>query len=369
MAYLWNTTPTPFFDSAGGFASGAKAYFYTGSSTTPLVVYSDPGLSYPLPYPVPASVAGVFPPVYVPYGTYSVKVNSCNGVLIYYAQEIDNPAPPSAGGGIVVTSDEILQTGDPIWRLTSGKISGFVRMNGNTLGSLSSGATEYAAANASNLFSFLWNLPNSIAPVSGGRGVSAAADFAANKNIVIPTMQGIIPAGVDDMGATAAGNIQAITTCTPTGASNIVPVASAANILVDQSVIINGVAVGTVTAISGLNITLSVTPAAGSSVAWRSSFFADAQQVGALGGGQDIIQTTDQLPPHSHPVNDTGHTHTTQFGGNSTGGPSLGGTLASSIVSNVTDSALTGITIANTGGGNPLSVIQPTRLGCFYIKL
>ena len=369
MAYLWNTTPTPFFDSAGGFASGANAYFYTGSSTTPLVVYSDPGLSYPLPWPVVSSITGVFPPVYVPYGSYSVKVNACNGVLIYYASEIDNPAPPSGGGGVVVTSDQIFQTGDPIWRLTSGKISGFVRMNGLTLGSLASGATEYAAANASALFEFLWNLNPSIAPVSGGRGVSATADFAANKNIVIPTMQGYLAAGVDDMGGTAPGNIQAITTCSPTGSSNIIPVSSAANISVGQNVIINSLPAGTVTAINGLNITISTTPAVGTNVSWRSSIFSDAQLIGAAAGAQSIAATTDQMPSHVHPLTDAGHFHTTTFGGNSGGGPGLGGTLASSIIATATDVAMTGITLGNTGGGNPMSIIQSTRIATFYMKL
>jgi hypothetical protein len=379
LSACWNPVPTPVFNSAGAFASGATAYFYSGDTTTPLIVYSEPTLTYALPWPVVASVTGLFPPIYVPYGTYSVKVLACNGVLIWYAQGIDNPAPPSSGGGIVVTADEIFQTGDPIWRLTTGPLSGFVRMNGNTLGNITSGATEYAAANANNLFSFLWtNLPNTIAPVSSGRGASASADFAANKTIVIPSMQGAVAAGVDSMGGTVPGSeIQAVTTCSPDGTDGIVPVTSAANIAVGQYVIINGVAAGQVQAISGLNVTVSVTPAAGTTVSWRSSFFTDAQQVGALAGTQGFQPSTDQIPAHNHTTTDPGHVHGMVQYPNSISSPPSGvtfstfasGTPTTPAGQNSIVSAVTGLTINNTGGGNPFPLLQPTRIGYWFMHL
>jgi hypothetical protein len=328
-----------------------------------------------------ASVTGLFPPIYVPYGTYSVKVLASNGVLIWYAQGIDNPAPPSGGGGIVVTADEIFQTGDPIWRLTAGPMSGFVRMNNNTLGSATSGATEYAAANANNLFSFLWtNLPNTIAPVSTGRGASAAADFAANKTIVIPSMQGAVAAGVDNMGGTIpGGEIQAITTCSPNGTDGVVPVTAVTAIAVGQYAIINGVAAGTVTAIDpiGLTITVSVTPAAGTGVAWRSSFFTDAQQVGAVAGSQGIQPTSDQLPPHTHPITDPTHSHSmVQYPTSGTPPPSgvsftnfAAGTPTTPAGQGSIVAAATGITVNSAGGGNPFPLLQPTRIGYWFMHL
>lgn len=368
MSAIWNPQPAPFFTTSGQFAGGACAYFYSGTSTTPLTVYQDTGLTIPHAIPVIASIIGVFPPIYVPYGTYSVRVTDDNGTMLYFASGIDNPAPPSSGGGVTVTSDQIYQTGDTVWRMRTGAMTGFVQMNGLTIGSISSGASQYAAADAQSLFQFLWTyLPNSIAPVSAGRGASAAADWAANKTIVVPTMQGYSPMGVDDMGTTPAGRIQAITTCTPTGASAIVPVASATGIVQGQSVWINGVSAGTVTDINGLNITLSVIPAAGANVSWRSSFFSDADQIGASAGVASLTMTTDQLPSHNHSITDPGHSHGLSFVnayGAGANGAVQGGGGAGNTAANTT-----GITIASTGRGLPANIIQPSRLGTYYMKL
>ena len=370
MGTLWNPVPSPVFTAAGAFAAGAAAYFYVGNSTTPLIVTMDDAGLVAYPWPVVASVTGVFPPIFVPYGQYRVRIITADGNLIVDQGNIDNPAPPSGGGGIVVTADEVFQTGDPIWRLRTGTMSGFVRMNGLTLGSAASGATEYANALASPLFAFLWNnLPNSIAAVSTGRGASSTADFAANKTIVIPTMQGYLTAGVDDMGTTSAGKIQAITTCTPNGTNGIIPVSSATGIAVGQNVSINGVAVGTVTAISGTNVTISTTPTAGSGVSWRSSFFSDATQVGAAAGGPNAQPTTDQIPSHNHTLTDPGHAHTIPNAAG--GGTYLGGAVWSTSggSANNTGVSTNGLSLAATGGGNPFGILQPSRLGSWYMHL
>lgn len=373
MGYLWNTVPVPIFTQSGSFASGALAYFYTGNSTTPLVVYRDAALTQALPWPVVADNTGVFPSIFVPYGSYRRRITTAAGVLISDTGNIDNPAPPSGGGGVVVTSDEILQTGDPIWRLRYGQMVGFVRMNGLTLGDAASGATEFASSDASALFSFLWTyLPDSIATVSGGRGASAAADFAANKTIVIPTMQGFAAAGVDGMGATAAGKIQAITTCTTDGTTGVVVVASAANIAVGQYAIVGGVAAGTITALSGTSVTLSAIPAGpAAGVSFRSSFFSDAELVGSFAGAPNAQPTTDQIPAHTHGTTDPQHSHELNASPPGSGTTAIvyssQGTAGPSGV--YTRAASTGITINNAGGGNPFGVLQPTRLGTWYMKL
>jgi len=58
----------------------------------------------------------------------------------------------------------------------TGVRSGFVRANGRTIGSATSGATERANADAQALFEYLWNTDANLA-VSTGRGASSNADW------------------------------------------------------------------------------------------------------------------------------------------------------------------------------------------------
>lgn len=63
-------------------------------------------------------------------------------------------------------------------------------MDGSTIGDASSGAT-WASADAEDLFLHLWNTSNydpSSDPVVGGKGASAAADWAAHKKLTLPAM-------------------------------------------------------------------------------------------------------------------------------------------------------------------------------------
>lgn len=65
---------------------------------------------------------------------------------------------------------------DPSW----------VLLDDGTIGSATSGATTRANADTLSLFTLLWNnLPDTLAVVSGGRGVSAAADFGFNKTLTL----------------------------------------------------------------------------------------------------------------------------------------------------------------------------------------
>ena len=371
MTNLWNVVPAPIITPNGNVAAGASIYFYTDNSTTPLIVYQDAALTIPHAWPVTASAVGVFPPIYVPYVTYRRRIQAADGSLISDAGDIDNPAPPSGGGGVVVTADQIFQTGDPIWRLRVGQMLGFVRMNGLTLGSLTSGATEYAAANAVNLFEYLWNnLPDSIAAVSTGRGATAAADFAANKTIVIPTMQGYLAAGLDDMGAAAANIIQTSTTCSATNGLPTITVASATGIGLGMYAIISGVAAGQVTNITGLVVTLGTNyaGATGGGKATRFSWFANAQQVGQNGGHAFAIQSVGELAAHTHTVTDPTHAHSYSAAAATTAQAGVNANVATPSAIN-TGASATGISIDSNGFGAPSIIVQPTRLGTWYCKL
>jgi hypothetical protein len=79
--------------------------------------------------------------------------------------------------------------------------TGWLAANGNTIGSASSGATN-ASADYSALFAVLWgNWTNTALPIltSGGsastRGADAATDFAANKRLPLPNLNGIFIRG------------------------------------------------------------------------------------------------------------------------------------------------------------------------------
>lgn len=95
--------------------------------------------------------------------------------------------------------------------------TGYLSLNGDTIAKTSGGTfngTQYTT-----LFAYLWNnCTDTVAPVSAGRGVSAAADFAANKNITLPDRRDYSPFGVSIAGSiTAAGAIAGATTVVSTG--------------------------------------------------------------------------------------------------------------------------------------------------------
>jgi hypothetical protein len=86
--------------------------------------------------------------------------------------------------------------------------AGWVFASGRTIGNAASGATERANADCEALFIALWNAyPNTILAVSGGRGASAAADWAANKTIALIDKRGRVSVGKDDMGGTVASRM------------------------------------------------------------------------------------------------------------------------------------------------------------------
>jgi len=75
---------------------------------------------------------------------------------------------------------------------------GWVRLSGLTIGSATSGATERANDDCEDLFKLLWNdCTDTECPVVGGRGVSADADWSANKQITLWDSRNEVFAGLD----------------------------------------------------------------------------------------------------------------------------------------------------------------------------
>ena len=114
------------------------------------------------------------------------------------------PARKHRGGGSPVDPTTIISTGDFKWSYGTGVLTGFVRCNGRTIGSSTSGASERANSDTQALYVNFWTADPNLA-VSGGRGATAAADYAANKTLALPDCRGRVVAGLDDLGNSAAG--------------------------------------------------------------------------------------------------------------------------------------------------------------------
>lgn len=121
--------------------------------------------------------------------------------------------PPTVNWGLVVYGGQFT-TGDMLpWAFSTIRTGGWVWLNGTTIGNASSGATGRANADTATLFAMLWaDYSNTVLPIqtSAGaastRGISAAADFAANKRLPMPDYRGRSMFGQDNMGGASAAN-------------------------------------------------------------------------------------------------------------------------------------------------------------------
>lgn len=209
MAVLWSKSRT--FERDGNTDApiqGAKAYFFDAATTTPKTVYTDSAFSVPHNHPVVALGAGKWPAVYLQEGmTYRQRITTSAGVTVSDDDGISVPTtePPDFPESDT-PPEQIAQTGTLEMRWSATPRTGWVRVNGRTIGSAASGATERANADCENLFIFLWNNDSSLA-VSGGRGGTATGDWAADKTIALPDPRGCALVVLDSFGNSAAGRV------------------------------------------------------------------------------------------------------------------------------------------------------------------
>lgn len=118
-----------------------------------------------------------------------------------------------------VDSVTVLPAGIAAPYMGSSAPSGWLFMDGKTIGSASSSATARANADTETLYTLLWNSTTNTELViqdSAGspttRGASAAADFAANKRMPLPDTRGRSLIGQDDLGGTAANRVTSSST-------------------------------------------------------------------------------------------------------------------------------------------------------------
>jgi hypothetical protein len=321
----------PQFDLSGKIAPGCKLFvIQAGTVSTPQNAYQDSGLTLLQPNPMLCDAAGRLPQWFVADGNIKLRLTDKNSTQIFVQDGLlVVGASSGGGGGSPVDPTTIFSTGDLKPAYSTSVLSGWVRLNGRTIGSSTSGATERANADVQALFVYLWGVDANLV-VSGGRGASGAADWAANKTIALPDYRGRIIAGLDDMGNSAAGRL----TSTYFGTSG---------------------------ACSGAN----------------------AITLGAACGGESKTMLLANLPPFT-PAGSISASltalgvqqYTSSTSGSNVAGAlsqaaSLGSFLGNNVVVSIGSSSISASFTGTLGGGTsmPFPVVQPTTLATFYIKL
>jgi len=306
---------------------------------------------------------GIFLQVGMPLTT-TCNLNFCKPSLY-----LGNIAP----GGDFIDYDQIdgsintPRTGDTRMTVNNFAPFGWVPMDDGTIGNLTSGATTRARNDTFPLYNLLWNsVNNAWAPVTGGRGANAIADYIAAKPIALIKSLGRVFAGTLNVEISqtitsyvtpnlllpsATGfNTGVPITFTTTGALPIPLVANTVYyaIFVDAthiavSLTVGGAAITLSGVMSGVN-TVSVTP----------------YSLGQFQGALSQLLATGQLPQHTHNASDTANGFVEgNFGGGGTLGPS--GNL-------VFRNATAGIT-SYPAAQVATSMLQPTTFLNVFIKL
>lgn len=189
--------------------AGGKLYTYAAGTSTPQNAYQDLGLTIPWPNPIVLDSGGNVPQLFFRDGYVKFRLANAAGVT-QIAADFVLVLGPTTGEAAVPSIDAttIMQTGFIAPYYDTGVKPGFVRLNGRTIGSASSGASESATADCQELFEHLWGIDANLS-VSTGRGASANADWVANKTIALPDWRGRALAALDDMGNSAAGRLTA----------------------------------------------------------------------------------------------------------------------------------------------------------------
>lgn len=195
------------FDSLGRPLNGGLLYTFAAGTTTPQSAYQDSSLTIPWPNPIVLDSAGRVPPFYLADGQIKIRLTNAAGVTQVAADNL-LVVGASSGSGSAPSVDPttIMQVGFIAPYYGTGARTGFVRLNGRTIGSATSGASERANADCQPLFEYLWGADANLS-VSTGRGASANADWVANKTIALPDWRGRALAALDDMGNSAAGRL------------------------------------------------------------------------------------------------------------------------------------------------------------------
>jgi hypothetical protein len=246
----------------------------------------------------------------------------------------------------------------------------WLAMDDGTIGSQDSGASSYSGLGVAQAYVALWNqVSNTYLPVVGGRGASAQADFAANKQMFLPATVGraLCNSGTATlhMPFTASGDVLTVGTASSLYSGTPVTVSNSGGALPSPLVadttyyVVN---------LSGTTLSLAATAAdvnnAGNSPivitltdvgSGTNTITIDyaAYAMGQIVGESAHQQLVSEMPAHFHE-------YFPMFGGGSTRRADLN-----------SDGTPPGASIntGNTGGDGRMNVMQPSTFIPVYVKL
>lgn len=254
-------------------------------------------------------------------------------------------------------------TGDVKLTLKSAADAGWVLMNDGTIGSASSGATTRANADTQALYALLWdNVADAWAPVTGGRGASAAADFAANKPLRLTRALGralgiagagswsstfTVNTGTEELTVASNGSIYTGTpvTVSSTGTLPTGLAAATTYYAIRSSATVVKLATSLANAHAGTAIDIT---AAGSGTHTITAALT-SRALGEHLGEESHVSTVTETAPHTH----------LEYSWNAAGSSTLGGAGGNFGQQQS----------GSTGGGNAHNNMQPTTFMNAMIKL
>lgn len=187
------------------------SFFVAGTPAQQQDSFADFGLTQKNPWPLTCDQSGRIPMFWLADGLVHARLTDSFGSPIFdNTLQVLGPSSGGGGGGGTVDPTTVLATGDVKIKYGTGPITGFVRLNGLTIGNGTCGCTERANSDAQALFIYLYNADANLV-VSGGRTGNALNDFNASKQLTLPDFRGRAMAALSDMGNSDVGLFAGVT--------------------------------------------------------------------------------------------------------------------------------------------------------------
>ncbi len=256
------------------------------------------------------------------------------------------------------------RTGDTRTSINSFAPYGWVPANDGTIGSATSGATARSNIDTFPLYDLIWNaIPDSLAPVTGGRGASSIADFGNNKPMALTRNLGRVMAGalpvaasqsftrnVNNLDVTSSSGFYTGMAVTVSGGGLPTPLVAGTiyyAIIVSSTKI--ALATTTANALAG-----TVLPLTGAGTGTITSL--NVETLGSYIGEERHLQAGNEVGIHSHTASFSYQAQSNSAGGTPTIGSDAGGTVQN-------------VTVNNSAQNVPMNIMQPTVYMNVFIKL